>query len=182
MSQDEEQVDALNQQEDADLDTANEVQEETIEEVKAKLAKAEQIAENQRIRAEKAERLAKGEKPKVEPKAEAPKAGEYDLEDVAVLVSKVSAKEDREFVKRSAKLLGLSLEETLKDPIVIGKLKDFEEQRKTAIATSTSGSRRVSQKETADVIVEKANQGKLPTSDEDIAKLAAATVQNFKKK
>ena len=80
----------------------------------------------------------------------------YDLEDVAVLVSTVPEKEDREVVKRYAKVEGKTLEETLNDPIVKAILKERAEQRKTADATNTSGSKRVTAKLSDEAIINKA--------------------------
>ena len=118
----------------------------------------------------KAERLKKEEQAKanVETKT-SEKQDVYSQEDVAVLVSKVTDKEDREFVKKSAKTLGISLEDALNDPIVSGKLKERAEQRATAQATNTGAARRGSGKPTNEQILDNATQGKFPEDAEELA-------------
>lgn len=122
-------------------------------------------AENKRLKAE----LEASKKPKST-------KDNYDLEDVAVLVSQVPNKEDRETVKRYAKVEGKTLEEALNDPLVKSILKERLEMRKTAEATNTSGSKRTSPAVSDEQIVNRFLDGR----DFDPEKLAEARI-NLKK-
>lgn len=181
MPEEDEQVDASTQQQDADLDTANEP-DETIEEVKAKLAeseaakaKAEEIAENQRIRAEKAE--GKG-KPKPEAK-ETPKAGELSTKDLYVLIDAKVPQEDVEDVAKFAKFSGISIAEALKSNVVKTILADKVEQRNVANATNIGNTKRGSAKVSDDTLLSKAEKGEFP---EDPSALATARFNKLSKK
>lgn len=100
----------------------------------------------------------------------------FDLEDVAVLVSQVTNKEDREVVKKYAKLEGKSLEESLNDPIVKGILKERSEMRKTSEVANTAGSRRTQTRVTDEQVVDSFKDGR----NFDPEKLAEARM-NIKK-
>jgi len=172
---------ALEHQEEADLNTAD----ETIDEVKARLQeaedarlKAEKIAENQRIRAEKAERLAKGEKPRVEQKP-TPTAGELTAKDIILLSkSNISESEDIDEVLDFAKYKGISISEALKSSTVKSILAEKAEQRKTAEVTNTNSSRRATPKITSEQIIAKSESGE----DVDPEKLAEARMEQRKRK
>lgn len=128
----------------------------------------------------KAERLKKEETVKAQVKTEpSQKQDSFDLEDVAVLVQKVSVKEDRELVKDYAKYKKISLEEALNNPIIQAELKDKAEKRQTSNATNTGPARRGSTKLTDDQILSNVEQGKFPENPED---LAEARFSNKKKK
>ncbi len=187
MDEEEEQVDALNQQEGADLDTADEEQEETIDDVRARLTqaeearlKAEEIAENQRIRAEKAERKAK-EQPEAKPEAKPSreKDGLSSMDTIALIGAKVTEKEDIDEVLDYAKLKGLSISEALKAGVVKTILAEKAEQRQTAAATNTGAARRGTTKISDEQILANASQGKYP---EDPEALAEARMQAKKSK
>lgn len=134
-------------------------------EAEAKLLKAERVKKEEQAKA------------KVEiPKAE--KQADYSLEDVAILVQRVTDKEDREFVKKSAKLLGVTLEEALNDTVVAGKLKERAEQRATAEATNTAPARRGSAKPTAEQILSNVAQGKFPDDPSELVEARYQTKRN----
>jgi hypothetical protein len=90
----------------------------------------------------------------------------FNLEDVAVLVSNVPLKEDRDVVKKFAKLENKSLEDALRDPIVRGILKERAEERKTAEVANTSPSRRTTAKVSDEALIQKAEQGDWPDDPE----------------
>lgn len=178
MSEDNEELDSTNQSSEEDVKTevvedesANDDSEdlEALKEknkhlfertkkaeAEAKLLKAERLKQEEQAR--------RGET-KVEPKAE--KQAEFALEDVAVLVQQVPAKEDRDVVKRYAKNEGKTLEESLDDPIVKAILKDAAEKRTSAGATNTGASRRGVSKPSADTILSNVEKGKLPDDPAD---------------
>lgn len=164
MEDENEQVDALNQQEEADLDTAE--PEETIEDVKARLAqaeeakaKAEEIAENQRIRAEKAERKAK--EPEAKPEAKSSRKDDTltSMDTIALIGAKVTEKEDIDEVLDYAKLKGISVSEALQASVVKSILAEKAEQRQTAAATNTGNARRGTSKLSDEQIVANVAQG-----------------------
>jgi hypothetical protein len=172
------------EQEDADLNAANEDEEETIEEVRARLAqaeeaktKAETIAENQRIRAEKAERATKGESPKAEPKA-TPPAGELAPKDLYALMEAKVPQQDVDEVIKAAKLLGKSVTEALQDDLVKTRLSQLAEFRKSAEVTSSGASKRTTTKVTDEMLIEKSEKG----DDVDPEALAEARMNQRKKK
>ena len=138
-------------------------------EAEAKLLKAERLKQEEQAKVKK-----------VETKTESSeKQGDFDLEDVAVLVQKVSDKEDRDMVKDYAKFKKISLEDALKNNVIQAELKNRAEERTTAQATNTNGGRRGSTKPTPEQILANAAQGKLP---DDPAELAEARAADKKKK
>lgn len=159
-------------------ETPAEEESEDVEAIKQELEKTKELNKKLFERAKTAEAKNK-EKPKSEPAAPTEKQVEFDLEDVAALVTKVSDKEDREFVKRSAKLLGLSLEGALNDPVVQGKLKERDEQRQSAAAANTSTARRGTSKPSLEQVLQNAEAGKLPDDPELLAEARLAS--KFKK-
>ncbi len=180
MEQENDQQEVLNPDEKSELEqeSENAEGEESIEVLKEKLLKAEELAKNQKIRAEKAEATAKllKQKPKVE---EQPKKSEYSLQDIRAL-SDVHD-EDVEEVVEFAKFKGIAIAEAKKNPTIQNLLKAKEEERKTAQATNTSGGRRASTQETGESLLEKVSQGQVPDTDEGIRKLAEARIEARKK-
>jgi len=138
------------------------------EERQARL-KAEEIANNQKIRAEKAEEEAKKAKPVEPPKSE------ITLADLAVITNSKLHEDDIERVQKFAKDEGISLKEALKNEELQAILRIREEKRQVAQASNTGGSRRVAAQDSGKDILDKFERtGNLPESDEDIAKLARA--------
>ncbi len=112
---------------------------------------------------------------KVETKSEKPELSPKDL--YALMEAKVPQADVDEVLKAS-KVLGKSIPETLQDGFVQSRLKELAEQRKTAEATNTTGSKRTTTKVTDESLVEQAKQGKMP----DPEALAAAEFNLQKKK
>ena len=73
-----------------------------------------------------------------------------------------------------AKLKGISVSEALKSSVVKTILAEKQEERKTANATSTGNARRGSTKLNPSQLLEKANKGEMPDSDEDLDALIKA--------
>ncbi len=161
--------DTLNTSEEvSDLDT--ETQDESSNDLQTELEKAKQLAENYKIRAEKAERVAKQVKqPEVKPEA---KSEDLSQTDFYALVKANVAEEDISEIKDYANLKKISITEALKTSFIKSYLGDKEEQRKVAQATNVSNVRRGSSQVSEEVLEENARQGKLPTDDNEIKRLA----------
>lgn len=151
-------------QEESYEETSN----ESDNELQERLAKAEELANNYRIRAEKAERLAKG-KTEAQPK----QSKEFDEDTYALLEAKVP-REDITEVREYAQLKNISVAEALKSNIVKGILSEKAEQRNTALASHVGASRRSSSTTSEEQLVENARKGILPETDDDIMRYAKA--------
>lgn len=162
----------LNTQEDnVDLDTTQSdesSEQESIEEMRTRLAKAEELANNYKIRAEKAEKRTK-ESPQVETKVKS--NSELSPLDI-IAISKANIEtEDIEDVLEFAKFKGISVSEALKSSTVRSILNEKTEQRNVALATNTGGAKRGSGKLSDDTLLANAQKGNLPESDADINRL-----------
>lgn len=94
---------------------------------------------------------------------------------LALIEAKVSA-EDFDEVIRVAKILGKTVAEAVKDKTLQSILRDRAEERQTAIAAQTKSPRGIA-KPNGDELIEKANRGQLPDSEEDIDRLTEARMQ-----
>lgn len=146
---------------------------ESLEELKERLAKAEELANNYKIRAEKAEkRSEKTETPKVAPK----KSLDLSPADI-IAISKANIEaEDIEDVLEYARFKGLPIVEALKSPVVKATLSEKNELRKSAEATHTGTSRRASSVISDAQLLENARKGILPDSDADLDRLTSLQV------
>lgn len=154
---------------------ASETTEESVEDVRVRLTKAEELANNYKVRAEKAEKKIKETVTVTEPKKDdLSNADLYDLFDAKV------KKEDVSDVVEFAKFRKISIAEALKSPVVKTLLKDKEESRRVADATNTGTSRRSNTQPTDDERIEKAVKGDLPESDVEVGKLAQARWNRLK--
>lgn len=160
-----EELDSQNQSSEEDVKT--DVEDESAQEDSEDVEALKELNKKLYARAKKAEGfvLENGKwikKPKPVAKTETQQAPKdtFDLEDVAVLVSQVPLKEDRDVVKKYAKVEGKTLEEALSDPIVKSILRERAETRKTAEATNTSGSKRTTPKVTDEQVIERFKEGK----------------------
>jgi len=140
-----------------------------------KATKAEEIANNQKIRAEKAEELAKQLKtqPVKKEESELPKKSEgYSLQDIRAL-SDVHDEDVQEVVD-FAKFKGITITEAKKNPTVQTILKQKTEERATAAATNTAVSRKGASKVSSEDLLDKFNQGDVPEKEEDLKKVIEA--------
>ena len=174
MNEENEQDVALEHQEDAALEPANEQPEETVEELRARLAKADEIAHNQTIRAEKAERALKKPTASAPAPKQSPKAGEIQQEDLYALIKADVPQEDISDVKEYAQMKGITVAEALKSNVVKTILADKAEQRSVAAATNVGTVRRGSTATSEESLLEQASKGQLPDSDEDLVRLTKA--------
>ena len=156
-------------------DQAQAVADKRQELMDAEYSKAEELANNQKIRAEKAEALAKQLKIKPEEKPETPKTPELNLKDIRALQDVHD--DDVDEVVEYAKFKGVSIAEAKKNPVIQAHLRTKEEERKTAAATNTGGGKKGSSQVTGADLIEKASAGQFPESDEDIRKLAEARLE-----
>lgn len=156
-------------------DGADGGEEESVEQLRDRLKKAEELAHNQKVRAEKAEsKLKKGGDPKREEKAIPSKDAEgLSNSDMFALVKANIAEEDIDEVRDYANLKKISISEALRASFVQGLLAEKAEQRRTAEATNTGTSRRASTK-TTEQLLSDAEGGNLP---DDPALLAKARFQ-----
>lgn len=121
-----------------------------LEALDFKATKAEQIAQNQKIRAEKAEAEAK--KPKVKPESVAPINDEMlSPKDYLAMTENKITSDDFDEVVRLKKVLGKTdIAETLKDKTAKLILEQRAEERRSAAAANTGNNRRSSSKPEGD--------------------------------
>lgn len=124
----------------------------TLQEKADRAEKAEELANNYKVRAEKAE---KHEKPKKE-------EGELGTKDLYALMSANVPQDDVDEVVKASKLLGKPIAEVINDPIVKTILQTRAEYRATANATSTTTARPSVKKMSDADILERANKGEIP--------------------
>ena len=134
--------------------------------------KADEIALNQKIRAEKAEQELKKAKPAGD--TEPPKKSEgFSLKDIRALNS--IHDDDVDFVTNWAKSNNMEIVDAVKHKDVQLVLKGHEEERKSAEASNTGGSRRATSKTTGADLHERAmTKNDIPESEEDMKKLIEA--------
>jgi len=158
-------VDTLEQQEDTDTD----IQDENVDELKERLAKAEELAKNYKIRAEKAEKNHKKEV------VQAPQAStELPLTTDAIALLRAGVpEEDESVVLKYAKGLGVTVKEALQDDVVKEILKRNAEERKSNSAAHTGDTRRGTAKVSDEQLLLNASKGDLPDSDEEMKRLIA---------
>ena len=157
-------------------DQAQAVADKRQELIDAEYSKAEELANNQKIRAEKAEALAKQLKIKPEEKPEPPKMPEsLSLKDIRALQDVHD--DDVDQITEYAKFKSISVAEAKKLPEMQALLRTKQEERETAAATNTGGGKRTTSKNTPEAILERAEAGELPEDDEGIKALSEARLQ-----
>lgn len=146
----------------------------TPEEI-AELKKKAEVSSQNFERAKKAEdELRKlRDRIKSEKKDEVSETLNLSTRDTIALVEAKVSSEDYDEVVRVAKILNKTVADALKDKTMLSILRDRVEERQTAQATQTK-SARGSSRVSADALVTKARQGAIPTTDDEIARLAEA--------
>lgn len=144
------------EQEETDLDTVEENSDESVDEVKARLAKAEQLAKNYKIRAEKAEKLAK-QKPNETSKQVTPALDDDTLARIYGI-----HEDDFQEVKDMADFKKISIAEALKLPATKAILAEKAEFRKTAEVSNTGNARRGATQVSGDALLADLSKGKVP--------------------
>ena len=143
-------------------ETVETQEEESVEEIKARLAKAEELANNYKIRAEKAEK-----KSKTETKPTSDLSG---LDIFALTKANVDS-EDVEEVVNWAKYKNVPVSEALKSNELNAILNVRKDMRVTANASNTGASRRQTGKLSDEALLNQARSGKMPESEEDLDRL-----------
>lgn len=159
----------------ASEDVVNEQENEAIR-------KANELANNYKIRAEKAERMLKQKSVEAKSADKVSKEGDIALspKDYLALTEHKVSSEDFDEVVRLSKVLGKSIAETMKDKVAKTILEQRAEERATALAANTSTARRGAKTESANDILEKFNRGIVPDKEEDIEKLVRAEIEHKK--
>ena len=169
----------LNTEETADLE--EETTEESVEELKAKLKKQEELAGNYKIRAEKAEKKAKETKPEESQKQ--PKGERLSDTDIIALAKADIHKDDISEVLEYARFKDISVSEALNAGVIKTTLAEKKEQRKVAEATNTKATGRSSKKKSDEQMLAEFEDGKIEIEDpEEAARLQGLRVrQNMNK-
>lgn len=168
---------AQTEEESVDLDTTDEQVDseestESVEEMRERLAKAEELADNYKVRAEKAEKKAK--EAKVETKVEPKSDGLSSKDTIAIINAKVH-EDDIDEVMEYARFKKISISEALQSSVIKASLAERQEHRSTAQATNTGKARSGSSKLSGEAVLDKARKtGELPESEEAINALVEA--------
>ena len=131
----------------------------------ARAKKAEELANNQKIRAEKAEKLAKSVKTEVK------QDSSISTKDLYALTKANVSEDDISDVEEYARFKKISISEALKSSTLKAILSEKEENRLVANATSVSNSKRTSGKISDESLLDKARKGDMPSNDSDIVRL-----------
>jgi len=144
----------------------DEPEEESVDDLKTRIAKLEEEKENQKKRAEKAEAKTKGTKPTVA-------TGTLTPQDLLALTKANIEADDLDEVLDYAKYKNISLTDALKSGVLKATLAEKAEYRNSAAAVNTGTSRRANSAGVSDDrLMADAEKGILPDSSEDIARLA----------
>lgn len=103
----------------------------------------------------------------------------YSLQDIRAL-SDVHDEDVNEVVEY-AKFKGISVAEAKNSTIIKNLLKEKNELRATAAATATGKAPRGTGKTSGESLLEKAQKGELPESEEDMQRLAEARIERMRK-
>jgi hypothetical protein len=142
-----------------------------------------ELYENQKIRAEKAEREAKKLKESKTSEVKTPKKEEatsknepqLSVKDSAILLENKVPTDDWDDVVEYANFKGISIREALNNSVVKSTLSEKAEERKSASAANTSGSRRGTSKISGENLLEKARKnGAIPDDDKELDALLDA--------
>lgn len=163
---DEHQVaeDTLDTPEEATTDEAVVEAEEEQVDWEAKARKAEELANNYKIRAEKAEKKAKEQPAPVATGSLTP------AEIIALSKANIEA-DDIDTVLDYAKYKNISVADALKSSVVKATLAEAAEVRKSSQAVATPGRRPNTAAQSDDKLLSNARNGIMPESEEDIARL-----------
>jgi len=171
------QFNTSDEQENDNSENAFDDSDESIEELRERLAieaearkKAEEVANNYKIRAEKAEKVKKV----VQPSATEKTNSDLSSTDLYAMMKNNVELEDFSDVTDYAKFKGISVQEALATGFVKTLLSEKAGQRNIANATNTGSARRGTARLSDEAIVDNVNKGILPESDEDIMRYVKA--------
>lgn len=157
----EETVDSTN----TDTDESSE---ESVEDIRARLAKAEELANNYKIRAEKAEKKSKDAPVQ---RTSSQKDEGLSTMDIIALSKANLEQEDMAEVLDFAKYKGITVSEALKSNQIKATLQLNAELRNTAAATNTGGAKRSSGKVSDEALMSSASKGNIPENDDEMDRL-----------
>lgn len=162
----EEEVVEVEETQDAETteDVEAEVETETVEELRKKLATIEAQKEHWRKKAST-------------PVKETETSSTLSSADLLAVLKADVHEDDMERVEKFAKMEGISIKEALKNQELKAMLSLREEQRNSAAAANVTNVRRGSTKVTDETLIAKANAGNLPEDDEGINRLIAAKLK-----
>ena len=162
------QAENSNQAEEVVLETTATEEVETVD-WEAKAKKAEELANNYKIRAEKAEKVVKTSKPEVQPTLSTKDA-------MALLEAKIH-EDDIDEVENWAKYKKITVSQALKSDELKAILDVRDEKRGTARATNVGTARHSPSKMTDEALLDRAkNRREIPESDEDMGRLVKAVI------
>lgn len=127
-----------------------------------KSAKAQELAENYKVRAEKAERAPKHKDPEPAQKVLSQESKDLSSVDVFALVKANVHEDDIAEVQRMANVLGIPVAQALKDDAVSAILKSRAEKRKTADAMNAGAKRPAQKSVTGKELLAAAENGDIP--------------------
>lgn len=154
--------------------SANDSTEETSLEAEVKKATATLYARMKNAE-EVAKKLKEELSSKLTSKSEAKVyQGGLTTKDIFVLVDAKVPQDDIDEVVEYANFKKISVAEALKTPTIKSMLGEKAEQRNTALASNTKSSARGSGRITDEQLLENARKGKMPESEEDLARLFRA--------
>lgn len=142
---------------------------ESIQDIKARLAKAEEVAENYKIRAEKAEK----KKVEVAPQTS---TQNVSLKDSYALLKADVPDEAIDDILEFASVKKMSVSEALQSNIVKAIIADKKESIRVSEASHTGSTRRTQGTVSAETLLRNFEKGILPESEADMERLAEARI------
>jgi hypothetical protein len=158
--------------EEIELDLSEEEDEQIDWEAKAK--KADELANNYKIRAEKAEKLAKQNRSSETSQRNDSNLSTLDI--IAITKSSIDM-DDLPSVQKYAKMEGISVSEALKSDELKAILAVKAEKKTVAQASHSGASRRSNFKLSDDALLANAKKGILPDSDSDMERFHELTMK-----
>ena len=164
----------MDENQNGELDTLNQEENDTqtneeMEEIMARLSKAEELANNYRIRAEKAEKESKAKKEETITKNN----NDLTSKEIFALMKANVEESDIDDIKDYAKLKGITISDALGTGFIKAMLADKAEQKRVADASNVSNTRRGSGKVSDEVLLDNVGKGIFPENDADINRLVA---------
>lgn len=157
-----------------DADDDGEDEDLSPEELKAKLKKAKQIAENQKKRAEKAEAKLKGKTSKKVIPSSKRESSDLSNTELFTLMKANVPEEDIDDVRKYAKLNGISIKESLNSGFMKTLLSQKAEERATAEAAHTGSTRKTASRRTGNQLLSDAQAGNMPDDPKALAEARLA--------
>lgn len=140
-------------------EVVEETHEETVEEVRERLAKAEELANNYKVRAEKAEQASKKDKPQ-----------ELSQTDMLAVLREGLDDDDITRAVKFAKLEGVTVAKALQSDFMKSYIETKKEQKKSAAAANTGKGKGGSSKLSDSALIEKARNS-VDLSQEEMDRL-----------